>query len=329
MRRKRDEDGVALLTVLLLVAVMSAIAVSVLDDIRFAIRRTRNVETGAQAQWYALGAESLARAKVGQLIARTPGRTTLEGDWSGKPLVFPVEHGVLSARLADRGACFNLNSVVIGTADEAIPDSAGIAQLAGLIETAGVDRGEAIRLAASVADWIDANEATNLYGAEDDAYARRSPSYRTGGAWMAEETELRAVAGFTPEIYARVRPYVCALPEDGPTRINVNTLLPEQAPVLSALYEGRLPLAAARQAIEARPAKGWTDVQSFLAQPTLVRAAKEAGEPRPDQLALSSRYFSLDAQVEFAQAQVVLSALLEADATGKVRTVARRWTPAE
>ena len=60
----RDEQGVALLTVLLMVAVMAAIAVAVLDDIRFSVRRTANAQTTAQARWYALGAETLARREL-------------------------------------------------------------------------------------------------------------------------------------------------------------------------------------------------------------------------------------------------------------------------
>ena len=47
--RRPDEKGAALLTVLLLVAVMSIIAVSVLDDIRFGVRRTANATGRGQA----------------------------------------------------------------------------------------------------------------------------------------------------------------------------------------------------------------------------------------------------------------------------------------
>ena len=66
MKRTREE-GAALLTVLLLVAVMSALAVAVLDDIRFGLKRTANAETVGQAQWYALGAETVARARLARL----------------------------------------------------------------------------------------------------------------------------------------------------------------------------------------------------------------------------------------------------------------------
>ncbi|MFY8139424.1 MAG: type II secretion system minor pseudopilin GspK, partial [Caulobacter sp.] len=62
--RRADENGAALLTVLLLVAVMSVIAVGVLDDIRFGVHRTANATGRNQAQLYALGAEELARARI-------------------------------------------------------------------------------------------------------------------------------------------------------------------------------------------------------------------------------------------------------------------------
>ena len=44
-----ERAGMALLTVLLLVAVMAVVAVAVLDDVRFSVRRTTNAEAGAQA----------------------------------------------------------------------------------------------------------------------------------------------------------------------------------------------------------------------------------------------------------------------------------------
>ncbi|MDQ7812241.1 MAG: type II secretion system protein GspK, partial [Brevundimonas sp.] len=67
-----NREGMALLTVLLLVAVMSVVAVAVLDDVRFSVRRATNAETQAQAQWYASGAEALARRQVARLLAAGP-----------------------------------------------------------------------------------------------------------------------------------------------------------------------------------------------------------------------------------------------------------------
>ena len=82
MRRGVDKrEGMALLTVLLLVAVMSVVAVAVLDDVRFSVRRATNAETQAQAQWYAAGAESLARSQLADLV-----------DLQQTPVVFLTGH---------------------------------------------------------------------------------------------------------------------------------------------------------------------------------------------------------------------------------------------
>ena len=51
---------------------------------------------------------------------------------------------------------------------------------------------------------------------------------------MADESELRAVYQVTGEIMNKVRPFVCTLPTD--TRLNVNTLTEQQAPILEAMF---------------------------------------------------------------------------------------------
>ena len=88
--RRCDERGAALITVLLLVAVMSVLAVALLDDIRFGIRRGMNAAENGQAQWYALGAEALARSRIFRL-SNGGGRTSLAGNWPGRFVQFPVE----------------------------------------------------------------------------------------------------------------------------------------------------------------------------------------------------------------------------------------------
>ncbi len=324
----REEEGMALVTVLLLVLVISIVAIGVLDDIRFGLRRTANAQSVGQGQWYALGAESLAKLRLQSVLTQRPGRVTLAGGWD-QPRTFPIENGVIVARLSDQGACFNLNSVVVGPPDAAIASAAGIAQFAALLQVLGTPSGQAQRLSAALADWIDADGDTGQLGAEDEAYARRDPPYRTSDALLSEVSELRAVSGFTPEVYASLHPYVCALPRTGPSQINVNTLSLQGAPVLSAIYRGALPLDAAQRVTAARPAAGWADEGAFFNQPALVLAAQRGVAPPLQQISMTSRYFALDTQVDYGDARVVMNALLEQDNSGAIRTVARRWTPDE
>lgn len=327
MNRERQR-GVALLTVLLLVAVMAVLVMGVLDDIRFGLRRADNAQWVAQAQWHALGAEALALAQIERLAARDPGRTTSEGDWNGRAFVFPVESGAISARLSDATACFNLNSVVRGGAGTFFVRDTGVAQYVALLQALGFSEHEARVLADSLVDWIDSDQQREGLGHEDEAYARGREGYRTAGTLLAETSELRAIQGYTAEVYARLRPHVCALPAVDLTPVNVNTLREEDAAILRMLTEGAFDDVRARRVIAARPADGWGNADAFWNAPGMTDALPSANAVL-EQIAVRTRYFRLHAEVEVGPAQVVLSALFEHDGSGPPRLLARRWSAEE
>lgn len=322
----KRQAGVALLTVLLLVAVMSVLVMSVLDDIRFGLRRTSNAQSMAQAQWYALGTEALAMAQIERLLARDPGRTTLAGDWNDRPFVFPIEHGAISARLSDATTCFNLNSVVEGAPELWQRRETGSQQFGALLRALDVPARQADALADALVDWIDSDTTPGPLGAEDASYLSRTPAHRTSGTLLAEPSELRAIAGFDDDVYTRLRPHVCALPTDALSPINLNTLEEDDAVLLATLTDGALDPDAARRLIRARPPGGWLDFDGFWSHRLL--AGFTPPEPVRDQVALQTRFFGLQSQIEYAGAQLVSSALFE-HVAGRTRLVERRLAPLE
>lgn len=322
---RRRHDGVALLTVLLLAAVMSALLVVLLDDIRFGVRRSGNTRAMEQARWHALSAETLARSRIAAAarLADVPGSVA---QYLGESLVFPLEAGLVRTRIRDAGNCFNLNSVVEGAPEQWRRRDAGAAEFTVLLETLGFGPAHAGALGDALVDWIDSDPATSPAGAEDITYTLRRPGYRTAGHLLAEPSELRAITGFDPGTYQRLRPHVCALPLPDPARLNADTLAEDNAPVLVALTAGALPLDAARELLRQRPSGGWHDRDAFWARPVLARLALP--DAVRDRISLHTRWYGLDVEVEHAGAQLVMSALLE-DTGGTARLVARRWTHEE
>jgi len=324
MKRRDGREGMALLTVLLLVAVMSVIAVAVLDDVRFSVRRATNAETQSQAQWYADGAETLARKQVGRLLSLNPTRTPLQPEWNGRVLSFPIEEGTLTAVVRDGQACFNLNSVVEGYGEDLIARPQGMAQFVALGRALGLPDSRMRPVAEALADWLDADSIALPLGAEDGAYAGRASPYRTGGVFLAEVSELRAVNGMDADLYRRLRPHVCALPTSRLSPINVNTLAEADAPLLVMLTDGKLGLEGAKAVIASRPPGGWADATAFWSQSTLTGLVvpQEARE----QVTVLTRYFDLRVDVDYGGAHAVRTALLHAPPEGGVRTVIQRWT---
>jgi general secretion pathway protein K len=139
---------------------------------------------------------------------------------------------------------------------------------------------------------------------------------------FAEVSELRAVAGVTPEIYARLRPWLCALPTAELSPLNVNTLLPEQAPLLAMLTPGTISPGAARAAISQRPAAGWQSSSEFWR----VRALGGVTPPLDalNQVQLSTRWFSFDLRIRHGGAELIETALVDARLRPS-RIAVRRW----
>lgn len=326
-RSRHNREGMALLTVLLLVAVMSVVAVAILDDVRFSVRRATNVEIQSQAQWYAAGAETLARGQIARLMQAGPSRTPLEPAWNGRVVSFPVDGGTITATVTDGQSCFNLNSLVTGFGEDLIARPRGAAQFRALGRAVGAPDSRMQAIAAALTDWLDADTAPLPLGAEDGAYAGLATPYRTGGVMLAEVSELRAVRGVDAEIYRRLRPWVCALPTSRLSPLNVNTLTLKQAPLLTMLSEGALPPERARAVIAARPRDGWPDVAAFWSQSAL--ATLQIDPEAREQITVLTRFFDLRVDVELGGSHAVRTALLEAGSDGRVRTVIQRWTPEE
>src|SRR3546814_4672827 len=122
------------------------------------------------------------------------------------------------------------------------------------MQTLGIDARQAQVVAASLTDWIDTDPVPQPGGAEDETYGRAATPYRAPNRFMVDASELRAVNGVTPGIYDLLRPWVCALPVDDLSPININTMLPGQAPLLAMLLPGQLRVEQARQMLIRRPA---------------------------------------------------------------------------
>lgn len=326
MRRPfpRRERGAALLTVLLLVVIMGALSAAALERLRLSTRLATNVAALDQARSFAIAVETLLALRIDDLVAMGPERTTLAGGWNGETRRLPMPGGgVAHATLRDGGNCFNINSVAEGNLPTALtPRPTGVSQFIGLMRVLGIPETAARPIAEAAGDWVDADNNRNREGAEDNEYLRSGQIYRPGNTLFADVSELRAVSGMTPEIYERLRPWLCALPTTDLSPINVNTLTIEQAPLIAMLAPDAITLDAARSAIAARPAAGWNSLSDFFAQAALQNTFLPLDVQLQPQL--RTRWFALDLRIELQEAELNETALVDAR-VAPARVALRRW----
>ena len=263
----------ALLLVLFIVAMMAAIAV---ETNQYWLRSYQGIEKRTarrQAKWGMLGAEQLIRQQLTLAKKQYPGVTSLHQFWASPDQRIVLEGQTFIANVKDENACFNLNSLA-----NKDPKQEGVAQEAQVFRwwliNMQIDEHRAEAITAAIRDWIDSDNESRPQGAENDFYLTLTPPRLAANRLLTDVSELRGVAGVDAELFRRLRPFICVLPQKR-LQINLNTLRPEDAPLLSAVLHNQIDVADARKLLQSRPARGWESVAAFFASDLLKQKQDE------------------------------------------------------
>ncbi|MGF6694726.1 general secretion pathway protein K [Metapseudomonas resinovorans] len=305
----KRQAGVALLTVLLVVAVATVVCAGLIARTQLSIRSSGNELHSRQVAQYALGGEALAEAILVRDLRQGDTRTPVDhlGEAWARPLsTFQLDDGgSLSVRIEDPSGRFNLNSLV---RDGQLSEP-GIRQFRRLLLRLGIEAPYTERLV----DWLDPDqEPYGPNGAEDNQYLLLQPPYRAANHAMSDVSELRLVLGMTELDYRKLLPFITVLPEDA--ALNVNTA---SAMVLSTLADN-LDADAGGLLMAARGATGFRSLDAFLGQPALAGMGLEA-----QGLAVGSQYFQVISEVRLAGRRQVLVSTLQRGSDGRVRVLSR------
>ncbi len=316
------ERGAALLSVLLLVAVMAVIAAMMLDRVSIATRLAANGQAMTQARLIAYAAETVAIEQVKELVEADAARTVDNAGLLTREFTLPFDNGTATARMQDAGNCFNVNSVVAGQDGQYSLRPLGRQQFIGLALTLEISEGEAGAMADALVDWIDSDQMPQPNGAEDQHYRGLETPYATADKPVADITELRALRHMTADHYDRLRPWLCALPTTDLSPLNVNTLRVDQARLLTMLNPAMISIDRARSVLAARPAMGWSSTVDFWRP--FAAQGQILGPEIEQQVQLKSRWFLLAMRIRSGSAELEERALIDAQLT-PARLVHRSW----
>lgn len=312
----RCQRGVALITVLLVVAIVTVVSAAMVARQQLSIRASSNQLQARQAWHYALGGEALAQAMLARdLRAGATGETGANGEaaavdhllepWAQPLPAFEIDQGEILVRIEDLAGRFNLNDLL----RDQQPNPAAVEQFRRLLLRLQISAPYAERLL----DWIDPDQQpSGELGAEDNAYRGLDTPYRSAGRRLHDLSELRLLLDMREEDFQRLAPYVVVLPPNVP--LNVNTA---SAMVLSSLSDN-LSLGAAESLVELRRAAPFRNSAAFLAQPALAGTTLQGTA-----LAVGSQFFQATSEVRLGDRRLALVSLLQREQDGSVRVLAR------
>jgi general secretion pathway protein K len=327
----RAQQGVALLTVLFILVLLSTLAVYTAEDENIAIRRAENQRDMAQAYQVALAGEQWVSKALERDLLNAPSGVDYFGDeWALlNTQVVAIEDGQMVVQAVDESGKFNLNNLLIGkivikpgsgsaTSTPIEVESSWYRYFTRLLANLGLEE----ELADAVVDWLDEDdERTEPDGAEDNVYLSANPPYLAANQPFYSIAELALVEGFDENSLAILWPNITALPVDPEnanyTKINVNT-----APVmvLKSLDDNPVDDLLIENLIISRKVRPYDRASSLYSELSLGIDRDEfnliAG--------VSSEYFVAQSCARFGRVDIALWSLLSRNAQREEVTVISR-----
>ncbi|MEZ5523952.1 MAG: type II secretion system minor pseudopilin GspK [Pseudomonadales bacterium] len=301
----RHQQGVALISVLLVMAIATVIASEVASRVSFHIQRTDNQQTRAQAYQYALGGEALVRQVLHEDLENSE-YDHLGEKWATLKPLYKFDQGQLKIQLVDLQSRLNINNLVTR---EGLLNEPAYIQFLKLFNTLALDP----QLLDTLVDWLDKDSTPKTINSEDTGYLASETPYRAANRPLAHLSELALLQGWTQKDIDQLAPFVIALPTA--TRINVNTA---SATVLSTLAEKLTPLNSANL-VASQQNGGFQSMDEFLAHDQLAGIAVNSAAAD-----IHSDYFSAYVVSDFADKTVHLHSIFYRNpASGEIKLVSR------
>lgn len=262
MKRRRRQEGVALLLAMLFVVLLTAIVVEYAYQMQVEATLVANDANDLEAYVAAKSAVSSGISMLAEDLLVEQGVAgaafdSLQDVWAVGMAFSPLNDATMQCVIDDEFGKLNINALVreerqaagdstdrdestVVVEDEA-EDEEAQEELVEVFRAFFEKRGAEEEVVDAIIDWIDSDDDTTGNGAESDFYNGLDVPYNCKNAPLDSIEELLLVKGITPELYfGNLEEGFLPLPElltvrgDRRGRVNVNTAEPE---VLEALGE--------------------------------------------------------------------------------------------
>jgi general secretion pathway protein K len=281
------QRGLALVSVLLVVAILVILAADGLMRQRIDMRSTQNTVTARQGWHYALGGERWAIQLLHRdLTSEASTRDHLAEAWAAPLHRFPFEDGKLFVRIEDASSRFNLNNII---APNRQLSAVAMRQWQGLLQAFKAD----IALAGELPGLITGKALS----------ASNDTSSVTQALELVDSSELLTLPSMDLAAFRRLQPYITAVP--GHIKLNINTA---KMPVLQHIS----PILSGEKltAIKERQQKGgFATVDEFL----LFAGGTDVFGDVVAEFGVTSDFFIISVRAEYANHNTYLQSLVYRD----------------
>ena len=262
---KFRNKGVVLISILLIVLLLSAVAITFGNKYLVSLKRAQYIEFQSLSLNAFRNVEAMSLNKIDKFSRFNSSNLTKETPLLTDEIYFEINGATIVGSIGDASNCFNINSLVRAGKEDYQENKKSMNAFRELMYLAEVDNNVAEEIIDQIIDWIDKNSNPRAYGLEDYYYSGplHNPREFSGGRLLIDIEELKSIPSVRLVDWDIFKEFFCAYPFATNLKLNINTLDKNNILLLTAFFP-KIDIKDSEYIIENIPLNGFQDINTFL-----------------------------------------------------------------
>ena len=262
---KFRNKGVVLISILLIVLLLSAVAITFGNKYLVSLKRAQYIEFQSLSLNAFRNVEAMSLNKIDKFSRFNSSNLTKENPLLTDEIYFEINGATIVGSIDDASNCFNINSLVKAGKDDYQENKKSMNAFRELMYLAEVDNNVAEEIIDQIIDWVDKNSNPRAYGLEDYYYSGplHNPREFSGGRLLIDIEELKSIPSVRLVDWDIFKEFFCAYPFATDLKLNINTLDKNNILLLTAFFP-KIDIKDSEYIIENIPLNGFQDINAFL-----------------------------------------------------------------
>ena len=262
---KFRNKGVVLISILLIVLLLSAVAITFGNKYLVSLKRAQYIEFQSLSLNAFRNVEAMSLNKIDKFSRFNSSNLTKENPLLTDEIYFEINGATIVGSIDDASNCFNINSLVRDGKEDYQENKKSMNAFRELMYLAEVDINVAEEIIDQIIDWIDKNSNPRAYGLEDYYYSGplHNPREFSGGRLLIDIEELKSIPSVRLVDWDIFKEFFCAYPFATNLKLNINTLDKNNILLLTAFFP-KIDIKDSEYIIENIPVNGFQDINTFL-----------------------------------------------------------------
>ena len=262
---KFRNKGVVLISILLIVLLLSAVAITFGNKYLVSLKRAQYIEFQSLSLNAFRNVEAMSLNKIDKFSRFNSSNLTKENPLLTDEIYFEINGATIVGSIDDASNCFNINSLVRAGKEDYQENKKSMNAFRELMYLAEVDNNVSEEIIDQIIDWIDKNSNPRAYGLEDYYYSGplHNPREFSGGRLLIDIEELKSIPSVRLVDWDIFKEFFCAYPFATNLKLNINTLDKNNILLLTAFFP-KIDIKDSEYIIENIPLNGFQDINTFL-----------------------------------------------------------------